>query len=385
MDRKDIMKGNDDWPILTFFHRAVSLLVACVTLVGLFVGWEFIQAQGHVTRSVFSSNKIDIDGMWAVYEEKGKVLPATIEETVTAHNEVGHGTTPIYICPKSPLDWEFLVRGWAVFEDFPIQTEETPIEDWIEDYLKRHRYEIYGPPSELVEARLRLVNIVRSKFEFGEPPAACAISLTLAIRGELEEEELSFAADALKRSEYALVFVSLRNDGNGVAPQVKVVGPESSRCEPGDTAYANRCESFDLEVDGSKTVQFRASEPGLFLDKSDLELEGMFEVSWKIGPDKVRILRFAGAALIFTFAVIVAELAWKSRTDLVDNETFRQSRIYQVILSHCTEFQQSRFYQAAVAHLPRPNRRELLQAKALFLLFVLVSMIVYFVRLLIIE
>lgn len=284
------MSRNADFSILTVASSTVRLFVSLATLIAFFVAWEFIQASSHVTKvePTLVGRGIEGDVLMTAYREKGKAVPQQLLEAITPLHFVvslvekttsWEEARPVgfYTCPRSPQGWDYLVA----------RPEFDPERD--------------------------LINIVRNKFESGLPPAACSISLLLAIDGHLNEEQLSFAADALKPSEYIIVGVSVHNDGNAVAKDVEVSGPEGFQCVLPEPYEGPQCGPFVLKIGEEVSVDFETDEPGLFPDASDVKLASMFEVNWdrREVPDRPRIVLLLIVAVVMTAAIVALEFRRK--------------------------------------------------------------------------
>lgn len=312
------MEKNDDLPILTFFHRAFSLFFVLASLIALFVVWEFFQARSHVTKKVDPIHKIHPDTVYEVYGGKEKV-PLVLDKAMDAYNQQGEDLEPFrgfgfvsgfVLCPQSPQWWDILLER---------QELERVAAEWPDIIIQYAAGDTFPPSGEsikeLLETRRRIIDILETEFPFGQPRAACAISLTLAMSGNLAEEKLASATKALATAEYIEVRMHVMNDGNTIAEGVEVFGPEHFECEEVDGG--DDCVSFNLEVNREETFLF-TGQPGLLVDKSDRDLQDMFWAKWeeRAGPDRARISCWVAIAAVFTALVSVAELVWKHRTRL---------------------------------------------------------------------
>lgn len=310
------MNVNGGFPILTFVQRTFSLFFILASLIGLFVGLEFLKTTSDVSAEVNPIHKIDINAVRQAYEGE---VPTSIEDGVTAYNQQGEemepsewfGFLPAFVrCPESPELWAFSLE-----REEPEWFEEEKLPEWLEQgwpeirgLFGGHRYESF---EELLEARRQLMSMVRTEFQFGGPRAACAIILTLARSGNLKEEELSAAARALRKAEYIVVDVLVANDGSVPAQQVKVRThePDVFECQPKDAGKAGECEPFDLGVNKRETVRF-TGQAGRLLDKSDRDLETMFQAIPQESevPDTPRILGWVTWAAVFTCIIAGVQL-----------------------------------------------------------------------------
>jgi len=335
------VKKGENWLILTLFSRVARLFVSLATLVAFFVGWQFIQARADVTKGrPYVIHELDMDSIRKAYEQNHELVPLIVEQIVTFYNQsgrgmaLGQGSWDVLLllghCPQDTDQWKWLLKGETAVYCEAMGEWLRLAQEWLEeqppqarDYFERQAWSQCKWHEELrqrIEANRELVSIVRAKFESGQPPGACSTSLDLAITGELDRQQLSFAADALQESEFIIVRMDLANRGNAAAPQVMVVAQEEGFvCEHPQGGEVSQCGPFDLEVGEYKTVQFRG-QPGRFLDMSGAELAEIFTVKGGESQaiDKARILGLLYRAGLFTAATVMIDLVRKQRRYLVE-------------------------------------------------------------------